>query len=481
MKSRNFRALIILLLGFSLSVPLMSFALAAPKPAQTVTLTFWYTENDAEKPGLLAKVAAFEAANPDIAITAEQKGFFGVGDEFATAFAAANEPQVLRTPRDDVVRFAKDGLIMDLTAEWTYEDYNDFIDASRKLSSYDQKFWAFPQSIDCPTFVYNKEMFIEAGLSVNDYTFETSLTWAQFGTLMDTLDTALPAGEYPLSLAGLFFSAQPYYYGMGAAFVENNIFDQAHVTVDSAASKAALEYLKQVTDSSWTPPWTEQGWSYFGGDFRSGKVAMIATGPWDLTDLVESQALFNGGENLGFMQLPHDEAGDYGAIIGGQYYTISSQASDTEYTAAVKFIKFLSSADMMAQSAISNYHVPARKSVMSRTDVTNADSYPYVRAYYEQALNAFQLASSPYYGQMETAFGNKIDEYLKGDITVDTCISDTIDLWADILPATADVTSGDPPVPPAPPIPGFEIPLVLASMFIGTIGIIMLLKKKMRK
>jgi len=49
---------------------------AKVKTSATVTIKFWYTENDAEKPGVLAKIATFEAANPNITVDATQHGFF---------------------------------------------------------------------------------------------------------------------------------------------------------------------------------------------------------------------------------------------------------------------------------------------------------------------------------------------------------------------------------------------------------------------
>lgn len=471
MKRINSTILLTVLLIFSFSVILFGNVSASqPKTSQVVEIKFWYTENDAEKPGVLAKIAAFEALNPNITVDATQHGFFGVGDEYRTAFVAGQEPDVLRTPRDDVPSFAHDGLIKPLTAEFTPADIADFLPASLKLMNYSGQLWGFPQSIDCPMFLFNKHLFDIVGLDSSLINWTTSWTWPQFSAALGTLNQT--TGVYATSLAGMFFGAQPFYYGQGAYFFEDSIYDRAHIAINNTLSRNTLMFLKNVTDSTVTPPWTEQGWSYFVGDFGVGKVAMIATGPWQILDLLANHPQFNGttygNDNLGFMQLPHDAQGDYGALIGGQYYTVSSQT--TKYDAAVKFVKYMSGPDAMAYSAINDYHIPARFSVMTNASVVSAPSFDYVNPYFQQAVNAIRLTPSPYYGRLESAFGDRIgNEYLAGDISLDQLINKTILDWYAILPAAAG---------PSELIPGYSLPIMITVALIGLLGIVVYTLKK---
>lgn len=449
---------------FSLCMPLAWNAVAnGPKPSQ-VTLTFWYTENDVEKPGLLEKVAAFEAANPGITVIATQHGFFGVGDEFATAFIAGTEPDVLRTPRDDVVRFAYDGLIDPLTAEFTQADLEDFIPASLALMRFGGELWGFPQAIDCPMFLFNKDLFSTAGIDPNFISFNVSWTWPEFSSNIVLLNST--PGVYALSIQGMFYGAQPYYYGHGAKFVERYIYDTRHIAVDDAKSQFALEFLKNLTDSSLTPPWVEQGWGNYIPDFGNGKVAMVATGPWEITNLLTNYPQFNGtihgNSNLGFMLVPHDADNNYGALIGGNYYTVSSQSD--HYDEAVLLAKFLSSERMMAKSGIENYHVPARLSAMTNTSFMAAPSFQYVEPYFNQCLNAHLLSPSPFYGQMENVLGGYVDQYLAGQINLDTVLSRTIREWEDILPGWGRTEVLN--------IPGYAVPVVLGILLTGILGVI---------
>ncbi|MFX1569181.1 MAG: extracellular solute-binding protein [Promethearchaeota archaeon] len=472
MNNKKNTILLVILLSLSMSmVFLWNVTAYDPKPSQ-VTIAFWYTENDAEKPIVLEKIAKFEAQNPLITVTATQHGFFGVGDEFATAFIAGTEPDVLRTPRDDVIRFAYDGLIHPLTDEFTTYDLNDFIPASLQLMTYAGEIWGFPQAIDCPMFMFNKHLFDVAGIPSHTISFNVSWTWSEFDTNIALLNAT--AGVYALSLQGMFYGAQPYYYGHGAQFLERYIYDTKHIDVDSTKSRMALQYIKNLTDSTLTPPWVEQGWGNYIPDFGNGKVAMVATGPWEITNLLTNYPQFNGtsygASNLGFMLLPHDADGNQGALVGGNYYTISSQTA--QYDAALKLTQFLSSENMMVLAGINNSHVPARLSAMANTTFIASPSFQYVEPYFNQCLNAHLLTPAPFYGQMENVLGGYLDQYLADQISLDSLLTSTIAEWNDILPGwgkTEQVT-----------VPGFEISLVLGILITGTLGIVIYSMRKRR-
>jgi ABC-type glycerol-3-phosphate transport system substrate-binding protein len=473
MKKKNLTLLISILLAFTMIIPFLGNVVRAdPKTSQTIILKFWYTENDAEKPVLLDKVARFENQHPNVDVQPEQKGFFGVGDEYRTAFIAGEEPDVLRTPRDDVVAFAEDGLIRALTSEFTPADIADFIPASLKLMTYEGDIWGFPQAIDCPMYLFNRAIFNASTIPNADMIdWSTSWTWGEFSRNIVHLNQT--PGLQALSLAGMFFGAQPYYYGFGAYFFENDAYTRATIAINNTKSRSALAFLKNFTDSTYTPDWTEQGWANFGGDFATGKLAMIATGPWEILNLLTNAPQFNGTAygnwNLGFMQLPHDADDNYGALIGGNYLTISSQIETSKYEAAVNFSKFMSGEGMMAYSAIENYHIPARLSVMANASVIAAPSFKYVQPYFQQAVNAYQLTPHPYYGQLEQAFGNRIDEYLAGDIDLDQTINKTILDWYEIIPPAAV---------PEEFIPGFPPQIVVFATMIGMLGLVLYTLKK---
>jgi arabinogalactan oligomer / maltooligosaccharide transport system substrate-binding protein len=469
-KQRTFVLIGLLIFGTAL-LPLFW----SPAKAQTTTITFWYTENDTEKPGVLAKIAAFEAMNPDVDIVATQTGFFTVGADFRTAYIAGTEPNVLRTPRDDVVALGNDSLILPLTEYFTAGDLTDFLPAVMKLMTYEDEIWGFPQAIDSPTLLFNKAILNNAGFNTDLLNFTVAWSWSEFNANVATINGTDDA--YAMSLAGPFFSAQPFYYGKGAYFFTGDAYTRSSIAINNSVSRTALSELYDFVSGPYTPDWTDQGWANFVGQFMDGEVAMIATGPWEILNLLTNSPQFNGtiygNDNLGFMGLPTDGVHN-GALVGGNYYTVSSHTTGDELDASVAFIKYLTSPDVMAQSAIDYYHIPARASAMTNASFIASPAYDYVAPYYEQAVNAYQLTPSPYYGALEGAFGNNIDEYLAGSIDLDTLISDTIVDWYDILPEEVA-----PPAPEPPAIPGYPLAITLGALGLG-LGVVafLLLRKK---
>ena len=87
------------------------FAISTVSAQSTVTITFWYTENDAERPGVLALIEDFETANPGVEVDANQIGFFDCHDEYVSAFIAGEEPDVCRSVRDWVFEWAQSDML----------------------------------------------------------------------------------------------------------------------------------------------------------------------------------------------------------------------------------------------------------------------------------------------------------------------------------------------------------------------------------
>jgi arabinogalactan oligomer/maltooligosaccharide transport system substrate-binding protein len=376
---------------------------------------------------------------------------------YTNAFIAANEPEVFRAARDWVPEFAVAGMIAPLTAEFTTEDLNDFLPSAIRLVTYPDsngvdQIWGFPHLIDTPALMYNKEIMSNAGIDVPALNINTSWTWDEFigNSTLVVNNTA----AYGYTIAGMFFGAQAIFFGQGARLFYEGILDINHIAINSTESRFALNFLRNMIEvEQITPVWEEMGWETINVLFADdGEVAMIQQGPWELKNFLDNSPEFNpivdgakpyaSPDNLGIMQLPHDEAGNQGAPLGGHAYIISAFASGEKYDAAVKLSKFLSDEDAMAAGAIDYYHVPARESVMNRTDVKSSAGYEYVLGFKKNVDKAYQVPVDHRWARIEQEFADNIDEFLANDISLDECIDQTISLWKEILGQdTVDVTT----------------------------------------
>ncbi|MHA1584341.1 MAG: extracellular solute-binding protein [Promethearchaeota archaeon] len=484
----------ILFSGFSIilifSMILNPLATAVPPKPAVTEITFWYTENDTEKPGISALVAQFNGEHSDIEVTALQKGFFDAKNLYTNAFIAGAEPEVFRAARDWVPEYANSKMIQPLTDVYNSTEWDDFLPIARQMVTYpDQngtdQIWGIPQLVDTPALMINRQKFEDAGIDTSVLNYTTSWTWDEFWGMMVKVNST-DRNVYGTVLAGMFFGGQPYFFGHGAEMFYNNTVSIDTIAINNTASRNSLTFLKNLTDSPYTPPWTEQGWTPIGTMFKDkGTVAMIAQGPWELKNYLDNSPEFNptlpaakdyaSKDNMLIIQLPHDEDGNRGAPIGGHNYVISSYTTGDKLTAAIEFAKFMASPDTMAEAAKTYYHVPARISVMNRTDVLTADSYPYVKGYYDSVLAAVAVPVDHRWAIIEQHFADKIDEYLTGGIDLDQCISRTIALWKQDIGGT----SGDGGYTEENlGIPGYSSILLLSLTAVASLLMIKSLKRR---
>jgi arabinogalactan oligomer/maltooligosaccharide transport system substrate-binding protein len=462
---------------------------------QVTEISFWYTENDTEKRGVIALIEEFELNNPDIDVEALQKGFFDARALYTNAFIAATEPELFRAARDWVPEFAVAGMIAPITDEIqdNMTEFNDFLPSAIRLVTYPddegtEQIWGYPQLVDTPALMYNKEIFRQAGIDVDSLSINTSWTWEEFvgNATVIVNNTDL----YAYTIQGMFTGAHASYFGRGARLFEDGIVDINHIAIDSAKTREALSFLKNMIETvvnddndTITPPWEEMGWETINVLFADdGEVAMIQQGPWELKNFLDNSPEFNSKvtgakgyaspDNLGIMQLPHDDEGNQGAPLGGHAYVVSAFAGGDKYDAAIRLAEFLTGADAMAEGLIDYYHVPARTSVMERTDVKDSDSYEYVLGFKKNVDNAYQVPVSHHWARLEQEFADNIDEYLANDISLDDCIAQTVTIWKEVLtqsivgvPTTDTKTSEEQQLTEETPGFGFIIALTPVVLF----------------
>lgn len=429
-----------------------------PVKGQTQTeVTFWYTENDAEAPGVRALVAAFEAANPDIDVIDEQKGFFSARNTYIVQYTGKQEPMVFRAARDWVVEFAYQDLIHPVEDYYTEAEWDEFLESALRLVKYadeagDEHIYGFPHLIDSPALLFNKHYFEEAGIDTSAITPQTSWTWDEFLTNAALLGALNDEDGEPIdgfTFQGMFYGGQPAYYGHGARFFDDGILDRGHMAIDSTESRDAIQFIKDIVDEDWSPGWDDQGWETVNAYFETGQVAMIQQGPWELRNFIMNSIEFNAGvedarsyaseDNLGIMRLPHDEDGNEGAPLGGHAFIISNRAEGDVLDASVKLAKFMSSEYAMKAGAIDYYHVPARSAVFDDVEVQSSGAWKYIEVFNEIVDRSIQVPVSHLWATLETIFAQELESFLADEQTLNVMLARTNELWGDILPAGVTV------------------------------------------
>jgi multiple sugar transport system substrate-binding protein len=141
--------------------------------------------------------------------------------------------------------------------------------------------------------------------------------------------------------------------------------------------------------------------------FNSGKVAMLWTGPWDLSSV-------NSDIDYGVTYLPGYH-GNHETISGPDLYMLfdhSSARSDT----AFKFVSWLTSAKVHLQFAIATGDLPVRKSETTLPGyATFLKKYPAEKVFVSNLDNVKHVRPNlPEYAQVSTAVGQMVQSVLLG-------------------------------------------------------------------
>jgi multiple sugar transport system substrate-binding protein len=156
-----------------------------PATAQEkVKITFWFMEEPPQRVARVQElVGEFNAANPDIEVTAEVQSWNDVYTKAPAAVAAGNAPELLQTIPDFTP------ILKDLGVVQPVEDFVAELDATHKFYpaslapfTYEGHTWAVPLWNMAHSLWYRKSVFKDAGLDV-------PVTWDQWLAAAEKLTT----------------------------------------------------------------------------------------------------------------------------------------------------------------------------------------------------------------------------------------------------------------------------------------------------
>lgn len=331
------------------------------------TVTFWDTSDATnEAPTFKKLVAQFESSHPKIKVNYVSVPFGDAQEKFRTAAQSdSGAPDVLRSEVAWTSDFASLGYLADLSN--VAGDTSDFLPTPLSSDQYDGKLYGLPQVTDAPALLYNKAMLDKAGV-------KAPTTWAELKDIAPKIKQANPGADaYYLNAQGYFLL--PFIYSEGGDLLNAA---EKKITVNSPdAVKGLQDALDLVNAGAVKADATSDAYNNMMTAFKSGKAAMITTGPWELKNIAGS-ATFKDPASLGIAPTPAGSSGKRGSPVGGHNYVVYSKSKNT--AAAVEFIKWMDSAENQAVLAKELGLLPTRKSAYDLPDV---QANPQVAAFKE--------------------------------------------------------------------------------------------------
>lgn len=279
------------------------------------------------------KVAAFEEANPDIKIEAEETVWDA--QTFQALVAGGQVPTVMNAPFTEIQGLIERQQVLDVTDlisdDSSIHDLNPSV--LQVVTGPDDHLFGVPTAAYSMGLIYNRTLFEQAGLDPDS----PPTTWedvrAAAKAIEDNTDAQGLLAMTADNTGGWVLTTMSYAFGDRI-----QTEDGTEATVDNPATTAALELYK-------TMRWDDNtmgsnfiiNWGDAMNNFAAGQVGMFVQGADAYTQVVVNLGL--DPEAFGLAPLPQTDGG-LGTLGGGSAAIISPKANREEAEAALKWTEY---------------------------------------------------------------------------------------------------------------------------------------------
>lgn len=323
-----------------------------------INIDFWYSIGGKNGEELKSLVDKFNSSQSEVKVNAVQQGdYYENATKLQSAIVANNQPDMTMLEASQVGQFGKSKALADLSSYFNKDEVGKFQEGLLKNSYIDNKFVAMPFNRSTPVLYLNKNILKQAGLDENG-----PKNWEELKSYAKTIKEKVPGVvgfETPIDI--WFIEAGVFEQG-GEMFTS----DEKDVAFQDGGKKLLKLWQDMVKEGSMKAPAGQDynAWDAANNDFLSGKVAMIQTSTGSLSGILQnSQGKFEVGTSF----LP--AGAKYAVPTGGANLSVLAKSSDKEKEASVKFMKFLSQKENVAEfSKISGY-IPTTKEALEDDEI----------------------------------------------------------------------------------------------------------------
>jgi multiple sugar transport system substrate-binding protein len=368
-------------------------------------IVVWHGYVDVEGKALADAARRFNASHPKIHVTVQNYGNADYAlQKVLTAIRGGSYPDIVylygswaanmaRTPRAvDVAPLIKS----DPSINW-----DDFWPAERQAVTVGDKVVGVPALVDNLALVYNKKLFDQAGL---DYP-TADWTWDDFRAAAKRL-TDPSAKQFGWAYVNdasedTVWRFDALLWQAGGDILTS---DQKHAAFNSPAGVAAATLLQQMATVDHSV-YLDNGNGNYANLFNSGKIAMLYTGPWDLSGFPDV--------DYGIQILPGDK--NHQTISGPDQWVMLDNG-DARRNAAWTFLKWFTSTDQAMQWSLATGDLPIRASQTQTADYPKYTArYKGVGTFVDNEQNALKARPVlPTYNEISQAMGQAIQAILLG-------------------------------------------------------------------
>ncbi|MBF0503423.1 MAG: extracellular solute-binding protein [Candidatus Riflebacteria bacterium] len=381
---------------------------------QEVKLLFWHTLGAAEAEALSPMLQEFAAKNPGIKVVVEAIPFENARVKFEQAVKAGLAPDIFRSDRYWISKFADAGYLEQLDEAISQNDIADLLPITRSSVTFHGKIWGLPHTVDCLALLYNKAHFKEKDVTPPD-------DFDSFTQVARKL-TAPEKGRYGFFMSPDGWWFEPFLYGFGGRYFDAS----GTLAFRSEQTLKATHFLVDLKENlKVIPPVNFRSGAYkmMMQSFKGGQVSMIFNGTWAIRDIITGSAFKDDSGNLGVALIPRGPVGRF-SPIGCQSLVIPKGGH--HFKEAVRFISFMCSSEMESAFVKHNFDIPTRKSLLKDPEIQND---PFLKPFIEQIQNAEITENSPESYRLYAPLEDFLQKVLNGDVIPEDAIKDFENAW----------------------------------------------------
>jgi multiple sugar transport system substrate-binding protein len=317
-------------------------------------IAVWHGYQDTEGEVFKGLIDQYNKDHPDVKVNELYSSNDLVLQKVLTAVRGGSAPDVAYMFGSWSPNIAQIPQVVDMApvvkdADWKWDD---FYPAERDAATVGDKIVGVPALVDNLAIVYNKKLFADAGVAPPN----PNWTWDDFRSAAAKL-TDPSKGQYGWLLPADGSEDTVWHYIPMLWEAGGDILspDNEKAVFNSEAGVKALTVLQQmaVTDKSLYLDTTNENGPKL---MNSGKVAMLVTGPWDLSQLSDIDY------DVQVMPTFAGSSGGHQTIAGPDNWVVFNNG-DKKKQAAIDFVKWLSAPEQVKTFSLGTGDLPIRESV----------------------------------------------------------------------------------------------------------------------
>ena len=380
----------------------MGFGLTASAEDISGTVTMWSFPLSADDAALFAPIVeAFNAEYPNVTIDIQYLPWNGRYEKMLTAIAGGEAPNVVYLNDFQVPLFAATDNLVPISEVYTQEELDAmYTEGSLGALSYDGTLYALPILQNSLGYLYNVDLFVEAGLDPEN----PPQTWDEMKDAIAKLTKTDENGE--ITQAGARFDLNrpsPVTSIMNQVWqAGGNILDENNnVVINSEETANALNFIKSLFDDGYIQKSNITGGGF---EFASGKVGIeLEVEPSKVTQVA------NANPDLNFKVGPILTGEKKIGYVTVGSYAMFSKAENREAT--ITWTKFLTNQeDTQSILAASGFMSP-------RKDISAADYMTDDRLVFMSTQSEWATGTGPmnsHYSEILEVLGSEFNSILLG-------------------------------------------------------------------